>query len=489
MHKKLYLLFCFFTIQFSLFAQYIPKRELRGVWIATIENIDWPSKKGLSEADQKAELDKILDFHKSLNINAVYFQIRAAADSFYGKEQTEPWSEWLSGTQGLAPNYDPLEYMINACHQRAMECHAWLNLNRGKHKTAKSIQKNHIINTKPSWFINYGGYTLFDFGQPEVRQYQVDLVQKLTKNYDLDGIHFDDYFYPYTLDNEVYNDKATFAKYGQSFSNINDWRRENINVLIKDIAKVIKNTKPWVKFGLSPFGVWANKNTNSLGSNTQAGQSSYENLYADTRMWSKQNWVDYMVPQIYFSTSHPKVPYKTLTDWWVENTQNRHLYIGIGAYKMAKDKDSAWQNPSQLTEQIDYNRSNLKVDGALFFSSKSLINNALGMTTQLAKTYKYKALPPTMPWLNIGEVQIPKYNISKINKTNKITFDNWPKHTKYVVIYKFKDAFLSDYNNSANIERILFQPQNIEIQLLDNERVAFTFLDRLWNESKSQMLN
>lgn len=483
MLKKLSLLFVFLWVCTQIYAQNPPKRELRGVWIATIENIDWPSKKGLSDAEQKAEIDKILDYHKSLNINAVYFQVRAASDAFYAKGQIEPWSEWLSGTQGKAPGYDPLAYIIEACHKRAIECHAWLNLNRGRHKSAKSIAKNHITNIKPSWFTSYGGYTLFDFGQPVVRNYQVEIVENLVKNYDLDGIHFDDYFYPYTLDNEVYNDRESFKKYGENFKNVNDWRRYNINVLVKDIARAIKQIKPWVKFGISPFGVWANKSTNADGSNTQAGQTSYDNLYADTRLWSKENWIDYMVPQVYFSTTHPKVPYKTLADWWVQNTQNRHLYMGIGAYKMGKDKDSAWQNPQQISEQIAYNRNQLKIDGALFFSSKSLINNALGMNQYIKENYKYPAFAPQMPWLVLPDVTWPRFRQQKSADTIQFNFEKWPEHSKYAVVYKFTNGKIFDFNNPANIESIQYIPQNLTIKTEPGARYAITILDRLWNES------
>lgn len=298
-----------------------PKREFRAAWVATIENIDWPSKKTLSSFKQKEEFLQILDVHKKVGINAVFVQVRSASDAFYAKS-TEPWSEWLSGTQGKAPDpyYDPMNFMIEEAHSRNLEFHAWLNLNRGTHKNPKSITNDHITKKKPEWFVSYGGYKLYNFGIPEVREYIKDLVVNMVKTYDVDGIHFDDYFYPYAIAGETFNDAATFKKFGKGFDNIADWRRQNINLLIKDISDAISVEKKWVKFGISPFGVWRNASVDKKGSPTEGGQTSYDNLYADTRKWAQFGWIDYIAPQVYFAFQHPKVPYLPLVNWWGEKS-------------------------------------------------------------------------------------------------------------------------------------------------------------------------
>jgi uncharacterized lipoprotein YddW (UPF0748 family) len=467
-----------------------PKRELRGVWIATIENIDWPSKRTLSSEQQKAEFNKIINFHAETGLNAVFVQVRAASDAFYGR-QTEPWSEWLTGTQGKAPEpiYDPLAFMIDASHAKNMEFHAWLNLNRGVHKSAKSIAPDHITKTKPEWFLSYGGYTLYDFGIPEVRQYIVDIVKNLVRNYDIDGIHFDDYFYPYTIENEVFPDQATFEKNNRNIKDIGNWRRDNIDILIKEIAKTIKTEKAYVKFGISPFGTWKNKSTDPSGSDTQAGQTSYENLFADTRKWSLENWVDYMTPQIYFSGSHPKVAYNTLTNWWIKNTNDRHLYIGIGAYKVNKDSDQAWLNPAELPSQIKYNRSAGVITGVLFFSSKSLSNNALGLNDSLKVLYKTPALLPSMSWIKMPKIDSPTMNtIEKINdRTVKLSWNIDDVNVRSIVVYKFPKEVKVDFENPIYIVNIL--PVTTGNTCLSSyktgDRFALRSVDRLSNESAS----
>jgi uncharacterized lipoprotein YddW (UPF0748 family) len=467
-----------------------PKRELRGVWIATIENIDWPSKKTLSSEQQRAEFKNIIKQHAETGLNAAFVQVRAASDAFYGRQQ-EPWSEWLTGTQGKAPEpiYDPLAFMIDATHTKNMEFHAWLNLNRGVHKSAKSIAADHITKTKPEWFLSYGGYTLYDFGKPEVRAYIIDIVRNLVRNYDIDGIHFDDYFYPYTIENVAFPDQATFEENSRGINNIEDWRRDNIDILIKEIARTIKTEKPFVKFGISPFGIWKNKSTDPNGSDTQAGQTSHENLFADTRKWSLENWVDYMTPQIYFSTKHPKVPYETLTDWWIKNTKQRHLYIGMGAYKVNKDSDKTWHDPSEFPNQIRYNRLHKKISGAMFFSSKSLINNALGLNDSLKILYNTPALPPTMPWIKMPSIESPTMNtIEKINASNvKLSWSINDPNVRSVVVYKFEKNEKVDIENSKNIVSIVSVLAGNEClsSFKTGDRFILRSVDRLSNESKS----
>ena len=469
-------------------AAHNPKYELRGVWIATIENIDWPSKKTLRVDQQKAEFTNIIKQHAQTGLNAVFVQVRAASDAFYGRS-VEPWSEWLTGTQGKAPEpiYDPMAFMIDATHAQNMEFHAWLNLNRGVHKSAKSISPDHITVKKPDWFLSYGGYTLYDFGKPEVRDYIVDIVRNIVRNYDVDGIHFDDYFYPYTIENVAFPDQATYESYNRGIGNIEDWRRDNINILIKEIARVVKAEKSYVKFGISPFGIWKNKATDPKGSETQAGQTSFENLYADTRKWSLVNWVDYMTPQIYFSATHPKVPYQTLSEWWIANTKARHLYIGMGAYKVNKDSDAAWKNSAELPNQIRFNRTHSKIKGVMFFSSKSLINNALGLNDSLKVLYKTPALPPLMPWIKMPKISSPTLrNIDKLNQeTVQLNWQVDDPNVKAVIVYRFGLGQKADYANPENIVEIvpLVKGFQCKAAFTQGDRYVLRSLDRLSNES------
>ncbi|TAG67753.1 MAG: glycoside hydrolase, partial [Runella slithyformis] len=336
---------------------------MRAVWVATVDNIDWPSRKVLSSEQQQQEFIALLNYHKKLGINAVFVQIRAAADAFYAKGN-EPWSEWLTGKQGKAPEpfYDPTTFMIEECHKRGIEFHAWLNLNRTTHKVSKSISSENIGKKRPDWVFEYDGYRLFNFGLPEVRDYITEVTANIVKNYDVDGIHFDDYFYPYTVTGQTLKDEAAFKKYGARFKSKDDWRRNNVDLLIKQISDEITAQKSYVKFGISPFGVWRNKKDDPTGSDTQAGQTSYDNLYADTKKWSKAGWIDYMVPQVYFSTGFDKVPFKNLVNWWLDHTYGRHLYIGQGAYRVGgTERDKAWLSASEFPDQMRFLRQQRNV--------------------------------------------------------------------------------------------------------------------------------
>ena len=232
------------------------KREMRAVWIATVDNIDWPSRKNLPPAEQREEFIRLIEAHKRTGINAVFVQVRAAADAFYARGQ-EPWSEWLTGKQGKAPEpfYDPLDFMIEECHRRGIEFHAWLNLNRTVHRASKSISNENIGRKHPQWVFDYDGYKLFNFGLPEVRDYITSVTTNIVHEYDVDGIHFDDYFYPYTVTGQTLKDEEAYQQYGGRFRNKDDWRRDNVDKLIKQISDAIIAEKPYVKFGVSPFGV------------------------------------------------------------------------------------------------------------------------------------------------------------------------------------------------------------------------------------------
>ena len=282
-----------------------PKYEFRAAWIATVENIDWPSKKGLSVDSQKVEFIRQLDMHRRNGLNAVVVQIRPAADALYPSSY-EPWSEWLTGAQGRPPSpyYDPLEFMIEETHKRGMEFHAWCNPYRAVFAIGKSsIVPDHITRQHPDWFVRFGNTLYFDPGNKEVQQYVTTVIRDIVRRYDIDGLHFDDYFYPYDIFEDRpghdFPDKASYAKYGNGMTE-GDWRRSNTDSIIVQVGRAIKEEKPHCKFGISPFGIWRNKRTDPEGSETQAGQTNYDNLYADILLWLKNGWIDYVAPQIYF---------------------------------------------------------------------------------------------------------------------------------------------------------------------------------------------
>lgn len=379
-----------------------PKREFRAVWIATVDNIDWPSKKGLPVADQQREILAMFDMHQQMGLNAVIVQIRSAADAFYAKS-SEPWSEWLTGQQGLAPTpfYDPMEFMIEQAHQRGLEFHAWFNLDRATFSKNASVAPTNIIYRKPNWLLTYGGRKLFNLGIPEVRSYVAGIVANVVREYDIDGIHFDDYFYPYAEPGQILRDDSVYQANYNGMTKA-DWRRDNVNKLIVELRDSIRANKPWIKFGVSPFGIWKNQNNDPQGSATNGGQSYYDN-YADSRKWAREGLIDYIVPQVYFSSEFGRVPYKSLVDWWTRNTGKAHLYIGHGAYRVGRgsERDPGWYRATEFPNQLRYNRQQPIVQGSVLFSAKNLKLNPLAFRDSLQTNfYRHMALVPTMPWLD-----------------------------------------------------------------------------------------
>lgn len=475
-----------------------PKREFRGVWIATVGNIDWPSKQGLGAAQQKAELIQILDAHQRAGINAIMFQIRPAADALYGKGR-EPWSRYLSGIQGQAPNpfYDPLDFAIKEAHSRGMELHAWMNPYRATVDSRSNIASDHITRTHPEWFFSYSGKKLFDPGLPQVRAYITSVVMDVVKNYNIDGIHFDDYFYPYPEKNPI-PDMATFRKYGNGTS-IEDWRRENVDILIKEISESIKAEKPFVKFGISPFGIWDNVGNHPEGSKT-AGFSGYRQLYADAKKWSMEGWVDYINPQIYFPFNYRAAAFEVLLDWWSKNSYGRHLYIGQAAYRV-NERGQGWNERDQLPRQIRELRKDKNAQGSVYFSSKSLTNNLGGFRDSLQYNYyRYKTLPPTMPWLDDVDPLPPRGLTLRVTNNKAITL-HWQKPDAAAdgdkaygyVIYRFEEQ---ENVNLADASKIIHVSYNNSyttytdnsVQKNRSYKYIITSLDRLKNESTGSNL-
>lgn len=397
----------FFVFCMVVVAVAQPKYEFRGVWIATVENIDWPSKKGLSVADQKAEFIRILDMHQRNGMNAMIVQVRPATDAFYPSPY-EPWSAYLSGTQGAppVPYYDPMQFMIDETHKRGMEFHAWLNPYRAVFNIrTSSIAPNHITRQHPDWFITYNNQKIFDPGRPEVVDYVTGVVKDIITRYDVDGIHMDDYFYPYPAGGKDFPDYSSYNKYGKGM-NKSDWRRSNCDSIIKRIHETILAIKPMVKFSISPFGVWRNASRDPTGSNTRAGLSNYDELYADILLWLKEGWIDYAMPQLYWELGHKLCDFETLITWWGAHSYGRQIVVGHALYRAGLS--TAWRNPKELPDEIDLVRETPNVYGSAYFSSSDFYRNANGWNDSLRNHYyKYPALMPPMSWIDTIAPETP----------------------------------------------------------------------------------
>ena len=480
-----------------------PKREFRGVWIANVANVDWPSTKILSPEKQREELIALLDLHQRQGLNAIFFQVRNACDAVY-QSNIEPWSEWLMGQQGFDSGYDPLAFAIQECRKRNMDIHAWINPYRAVLDAIRSsISPNHITKTRPDWILSYGNLRLLDPGNPEVRDYVLKIVLDIAKRYDVDGIHFDDYFYPYPQTGLMFNDNASFNKYNRGFTDRADWRRDNVDLLVKTVADSLKNMKPWLKFGISPFGIWQNKSSSTLGSNTK-GFESYSGNYSDSKKWIEQNWIDYIVPQVYWSIGNPSADFAALLPWWNGNASGRHLYVGHGLYKVNNDADVNWKNKQEIISQIEMVRASSNTKGSAFFSSKILRNNPLGTSDLIAKSYNRPALIPVMLWKdNTPPAPPTELKVAQIN-TNK-TVLNW-KYTQIsnsefdkarsFVVYRFENNRLDLTSSSAilSIVPYLSSTQILsfeDINLVPNTSYSYaiTALDRFQNESEAIIIN
>jgi uncharacterized lipoprotein YddW (UPF0748 family) len=398
MGRKIFFL-VFFCLIAAVYTKAQTRAELRAVWVATVVNIDWPSAGNYNADSQKAEFIKLLDMHKANGMNAMVVQVRPAGDAFY-PSQYEPWSQWLTGTQGRPPlpYYDPLEFMVAETHKRNMEFHAWMNPYRAEFKIGESsIAPTHITKLHPDWFLSYGDKRYFDPGNKEVQQFVTNVVKDVVARYNVDAIHFDDYFYPYRIAGKEFPDELNYNRYGNGM-NKDDWRRSNVDSVIVMLAKAIKAENKKCQFGISPFGVWRNADKDPDGSKTKAGQTNYDDLYADILLWLKNGWIDYVAPQLYWEFGHKAAPYEVLLDWWGKHTYGRNCYIGLGIYRAGSN--SAWKDDTQLTRQIEALRNTPNIQGMIFFSSKTFEKNPNGWNDSLRLNYFREPAPlPVMDWL------------------------------------------------------------------------------------------
>ncbi len=386
-------------------------REFRAAWVATVGNIDWPSKPGLPVTQQKAEMIAILNRLQQLKMNAIILQVRPTADALY-PSKNEPWSWYLTGNMGQPPNpyYDPIAFTIVEARKRGIEFHAWFNPFRARHPSCKGkVSASHITRKRPDLVRRYGSLEWLDPGHPEVQSHSLNVILDVMKRYDVDGIHIDDYFYPYpekTRGGKLmpFPDQSTYARYrrlGGKLS-VSDWRRDNVNRFVKRLYLSIKKTKPWVKFGISPFGIWRPGYPKQI-----KGMDAYETLYANALLWWQKGWVDYFAPQLYWPIDSPGQSFPVLLNWWsAQNLRNRHLWPGISVWGTKMDR-----NPREVVNQIAATRRQPKVHGQVIYGMNGLLTNSLGIASLLAKhSYNVDVLPPAMPWL--GRKQPPKPRMS-----------------------------------------------------------------------------
>ncbi|NVI86471.1 family 10 glycosylhydrolase, partial [Actinomadura sp. BRA 177] len=369
-------------------------RQLRGMWIATVGGIDWPKDTGDSAAEQKKQFTKLLDTAEAMNMNAVFVQIRPNSDAFYDSPY-EPWSQWITGTQGKDPGYDVLAFMLKEAHARNLEFHAWFNPYRvSRQDDVKKLSPKSPARQHPDWVRKYGTGLWYDPGLPQVRDLATKAVMDVVNKYDIDAVHFDDYFYPYPEDGD-FPDDATYKAHGGGMDR-GDWRRENVDTLVESLSEKIHAAKPWVRFGISPFGVWRNKSNDPAGSPTRALQS-YDDVYADTRKWIKKGWVDYVTPQLYWPIGDPRADYAKLVAWWAAQVKGTdvQLTIGQGAYRVGAD--AAWKDPAELSRHLTLNAKYPQVRGDVFFSASDIAGNRRGFAARLREDhYSRPAIPPAV---------------------------------------------------------------------------------------------
>ena len=419
-------------------------REFRAIWIATVSNIEWPSKPGLSAFDQQVELLAILNKAVALNMNAIVLQVRPATDALYSSA-LEPWTEYLAGQMGRPPEpyYDPLAFAVEESHKRGLELHAWINPYRSRHPSAKSaISADHLSNTRPSLVRTYGRHLWLDPGDSAVRRHSVRVIADVVKRYDVDGIHFDDYFYPYKERDSAnaiidFPDSVTWNAYVKNGGKLSrhDWRRNNVDTFVREVYRSVKATKPWVKFGISPFGVWKAGVPDGI-----KGFDAYAELYADSKKWLNEGWVDYFTPQLYWPIARPDVSYPVLLRWWMsENTKKRNMWPGNFTSRVGGTGENSWKT-QEILDQISVTRLE-GANGNVHFSARVFMQNRDSLVDRLlAGPYAGPALVPPSPWLDSIPPLAPRATLRRDSATRALAVDFRPvgqqKVWRWVVRYR-----------------------------------------------------
>ena len=467
-----------------------PKREFRAAWIQSVNG----QFRGMPTEKLKQNLIGQLNSLQKAGINAIIFQVRPEADALYAS-RLEPWSRFLTGVQGKAPEpyWDPMQFMIDECHKRGMEFHAWINPYRTKTTLKSKLAPNHVYNIHPEWFVTYGDQLYFDPALPESRRHICMVVSDIVSRYDVDAIHMDDYFYPYPIKGKDFPDDASFARFGGGFSNKGDWRRSNVNVLIKKLHETIREIKPWVKFGVSPFGIYRNESSDPLGSKTK-GLQNYDDLYADVLLWAREGWIDYNIPQIYWHIGHPVADYETLVKWWARNTENRPLFIGQSVMNTVQNADPKNPSINQLPRKMALQRAYQTIGGSCQWPASAVVENAGKYRDALiAEYHKYPALPPVFDFMDNEAPAKVRRMKSVWTEDGYILFWTAPKYKEEMnravqyVVYRFNDKEKVNIDDPSHIVAIT-RDNFYKLPYEDGKtkyRYVVTALDRLHNESKS----
>lgn len=457
-----------------------PPREFRGVWVASVANIDWPSKKGLSPKEQQSEFRAILDKCKELGLNAVILQVRPMCDALYASK-LEPWSEFLTGATGKAPdpNYDPLEFAVKEAHQRGLELHAWFNPYRARSPAATSpLPDDHLVKKRPDLAKPYGKHYWLNPTHPDVQDHTLAVFLDVVKRYDVDGIHIDDYFYPYKerdADEKIipFPDDDTWEKYQKDRGKLarDDWRRDAVNRFVERMYVETKKLKPWVKVGISPFGIWRPGHPPGI-----EGLDQYAELYADAKLWFNKGWVDYFTPQLYWPIAQEKQSFPKLLGWWAgENSKVRHLWPGNIPSRVSS-KAKGW-SAGEIVEQIKTTRAQKGATGNIHFSMKTLMKNTSGVADELKKVYAIPALVPASPWLSKDKPATPRAEWKDADGKSILQLRAGEGIRLFVVRTRTDDKWNIAIQpaKSDGTASLLFQQRP--------QRVVITAIDRFGNES------
>jgi len=444
-----------------------PKHEMRAAWISTVTNIDLQP--GMDEAEYRAWVESTIEELERKNFNAVIFQVKPTSDALYPSELA-PWSKYITGEeQGTDPGYDPLDIMLEITHDYGMELHAWINPYRVTmaSDSLDDLHEDNIAVKHPEWVVHHGSQYYLDPGIPEVQDYLIETVEELVENYDVDAVHMDDYFYP----GVDFDDEATYEEYGEDFADIGDWRRDNVNELVRNLNLSIKEIKSWVQFGISPSGIWRNVSEDPTGSETD-GQGHYDALFADSRYWIQEELIDYITPQIYWSRDLAIASYSVLLDWWSNETKDYdvNLYIGMADYKVNNNFDEAWENPRELPEQILDNRNNGEVKGQMHFTLRDILANEIGYQDIIQEEiYNKKALTPAIPWNGSVAPEQPA-DVDLIREANGMTvnIEHGDEDARKFAIYRSDIGETIDYHNPENIVGIVYN-EGDSVSFLDEE--------------------
>jgi len=463
------------------------KREFRGAWIQCVNG----QFEGMSRETMQKELTRHLDALQQCHANAVFFQVRPECDALY-QSPYEPWSRFLTGTQGRHPGWDPLAWMVQECHKRGMELHAWINPFRAKTKNTKALATTHISQTHPERIFKYDGLYILNPGQKVNRDYICQIAADIVSRYDVDGLHIDDYFYPYPAAGQTIPDQAEFSAYNNGFSDIRDWRRDNVNVFIKQLSETVHKVKPWVKFGVSPFGIYRNQKSDPRNGSATNGLQNYDDLYADVLLWVNNGWVDYNVPQLYWEIGHKAADYETLIRWWNRYSGARPLYIGEDIERTVKAADRNNPASNQMPAKYRLHRESQNVKGTCLWYSRVLANNFGNYATVLRDVYwKNPALQPEMTFLGKKSPKKPKkLKVMRMDDGKKVLFwtaketKKWQTNPSKFAVYRFKKGETINIDDPSHLCAITYEPMLVLPDANEEYTYAVTALNRIDNESK-----